>query len=102
MAMITSNQGYYLPISCDQLASRYLIGSQAETISRFPECEAYFSGANPGQVVSVVADMGDDGGAEGARAALNLSFGAAVWLALFIHAIGVEFYVCHPSNEKLQ
>jgi len=27
------------------------------------------------------------------RAALNIPFGAAIWLAFFIHAVGVEFYV---------
>jgi hypothetical protein len=92
MASLISNQGYFLSISCDQLASRYLLGSQEMVLSRFPTCEAYFSGNNPNQVVPVEAAM-SDGGAEGARAALNISFGAALWLALFIHAVGIEIYV---------
>ncbi|KAK0613527.1 hypothetical protein B0T14DRAFT_281134 [Immersiella caudata] len=104
IATLTSGQGYHLPISCDQLASQYLIGSQAETIERFPECEAYFSGVNPGEVVPVEGDMGDAGGAPGARVALNLGFGAAVWLALFIHAVGVEFYIqlTPAESERLR
>jgi hypothetical protein len=99
-----------LPISCDQLASRYLLGSQKKTLSRFPECEAYFSGKNADQVVSVEAAM-SGGGSPGVRAALNISFGAALWLALFIHAVGIEIYVrqaplvslcCIANNPVLQ
>lgn len=85
--------GYFLPISCDQLASRYLIGSREEVLNKFPACEAYFSGINPDQVVTVEASMNGDGVAN-VRAALNMSFGTALWLGLFIHAVGVEFYVC--------
>jgi len=96
MALITSNQEYYLPISCDQLASRYLLGSQEKTLSGFPECEAYFSGKKVDQVVSVEAAMGS-GGRPGVRAALNISFGPALWLALFIHAVGIEIYVRQAS-----
>ena len=51
------------------------------------------------------------GGRPSVRAALNISFGAAVWLALFIHAVGIEIYVrqtpavslcCTANNSVLQ
>jgi hypothetical protein len=95
MAYITSNQGYHHLVSCEQLASRFLLGSQAGTIAGFPQCEAYFSGQNATLLVPIEASM-TDGGASGAQAALNTGFGAAIWLSIFLHAIGVEFYVCPP------
>ncbi|KAK0643165.1 hypothetical protein B0T16DRAFT_429891 [Cercophora newfieldiana] len=102
MATIVSNQGYFVPITCDQLASRYLIGSRESVVQRFPQCEAYFSGANPDETVAVEADMNGDGA--NARAALNLTFGAALWVAMFIHVVGVELYIrlTPAESERLR
>ncbi|KAK4449057.1 hypothetical protein QBC34DRAFT_438491 [Podospora aff. communis PSN243] len=103
IASITSNQGYYYFISCEQLASRFLLGSQASTIASFPQCEAYFQGRNATLLVPIEASMTDDGPL-GPQAALNTGFGGAIWLALFIHAIGVEFYLqlTPAESERLR
>lgn len=90
MLVIISGQDYFVPITCDDLASRYLMGSRKRTLRAFPQCEAVFSGASNRPVV-FEADM--DGNGINARAALNLTFGASLWLAIFIHVVGVEFYV---------
>jgi len=48
----------------------------------------------PTDVVAVKAMLtGSNVQAETAGAALRTSFGMAIWLALAIHAIGVEIYV---------
>ena len=58
----------------------------------YPVCESFASGSNPDQVAPVLASFaGNSSG--GVGAALNLSFGMALWLALNIHAIGIEVYV---------
>jgi hypothetical protein len=97
MANIASNRGQYAPISCDQLASRSIFGSQEHTIAEFPQCEAYFNGSSLHGVVAVEAAFSGNS-VPGILAALNIPFGAAIWLALFIHAVGIEIYVRYTSD----
>ena len=96
-AMIISGMGdYYLAMPCDKVEA--LIGGRNKTLASYPECAAYYSGANPRQHASVQGDLGGpDGHVERAAAALDLNFGAAWWLSLAMHAVGVEIYVSDAS-----
>lgn len=83
-ATIISNQGpYYAPMSCAKLASFYSNATALE--GAHPAC----SDLSAWSIVR--ANM--SGEAKNVAASLDITFGAAVWLALAIHAIGVEFYV---------
>lgn len=75
---------FYKAEKCDKVASFY---NSTETFHKaYPSCNLSTD------YVAVKADM-NAGNAGNAAAALDLSFGMAVWLALALHAIGVEIYV---------
>ena len=91
-ALITSNQGYYAVWTCAKILSTYSEKNMGSLLEDYPVCESFASGSNPDQVAPVLASFaGNSSG--GVGAALNLSFGMALWLALNIHAIGIEVYV---------
>lgn len=74
---------YYEAKVCRELAT-YL--SKEIMLQSYPDC------VNLDAWVMVKADL-NSAGREHQSAALDVSFGMAVWIALAIHAIGVEFYV---------
>ncbi|KPM45236.1 hypothetical protein AK830_g1340 [Neonectria ditissima] len=83
-ALITSqDDSYHTAMKCDKLGSFY---DSAEAFQvAYPSCtspDAY----------AIVKD-GMSGSSENFGAALYKSFGMALWLALSIHAIGVEIYL---------
>lgn len=94
-ATIISNQGpYYAPMSCAKLGSFYNNTTALE--AAHPVCSDLSAWSLARATMS--------GGAENAAASLDITFGAAVWLALAIHAIGVEFYVstlAHIHRKEL-
>ncbi|KAK2049353.1 hypothetical protein LZ31DRAFT_339932 [Colletotrichum somersetense] len=91
-ASIISRIGtYYAARPCGQVA--YTVGDSNRTLELYPDCAAYFSGANPHQQTIVHADIITATSAAEVGAALGLSFGMAFWLALAIHAIGIEIYL---------
>ncbi|KAK2058673.1 hypothetical protein LY76DRAFT_593072 [Colletotrichum caudatum] len=90
-AIISRIGTYYAARSCGQVA--YTIGDSNRTLELYPDCAAYFSGANPNQQTIVHADILTATSAAEAGAAVSLSFGMAFWLALAIHAVGVEIYL---------
>jgi hypothetical protein len=97
-ATIISTLGsFYAARPCAQLA--YIYGnSSSPTTDFYPGCEAYFDGSNPTQEAVVQANMnGEDPNQIGV--ALGMSFGMACWLALAIHAIGVEVYLQLTPRE---
>lgn len=86
-ALIISAWGpYHIAEKCDKMGSFYK--SNEALLEAYPSCN---SSSN---YVAVKADM-NAGNAGNAMAALDLSFGMSVWLALALHAIGVEIYVSH-------
>ncbi|KAK0750201.1 hypothetical protein B0T18DRAFT_462323 [Schizothecium vesticola] len=105
-AAVISQQGYYAPIACERLASRYILGSEELVLARFPECAGYFSGANQNLIVAVEGDVGDMGGLgrAGFQAALLLTFGVSVYLSFLAHVVGVEVYIrlTPGENERLR
>ncbi|KAF4814801.1 hypothetical protein CGCTS75_v013253 [Colletotrichum tropicale] len=91
-ATIISNMGtYYVSRPCDQVA--FMVDNMNRTLALYPDCASYFSGENPGQQTVVHADLPGATSAAEAGAATGMVFGMAVWLALAIHAIGIEIYL---------
>ncbi|KAK1962450.1 hypothetical protein LY78DRAFT_684036 [Colletotrichum sublineola] len=90
-AIISTMGTYYAARPCSQVA--YTIGDSNRTLELYPDCAAYFSGANPVQQTIVHADLLTATSAAEAGAAASLPFGLALWLALAMHAIGIEVYL---------
>ncbi|AEO69780.1 uncharacterized protein THITE_43266 [Thermothielavioides terrestris NRRL 8126] len=57
----------------------------------YPDCYAYFSGDDVNRIVLVPASF--QGNKSNVTAALSRNFGGALWLALALHAVGVEIYL---------
>lgn len=85
--MISSNPGmgpYYKAKQCAEIATMY--NTTALLVDAYPDCKSIDAWT------LVKADINLDGN-EHMAAALNLSFGMALWLGLALHAIGIEVYV---------
>lgn len=82
--VITSSDAYYKAWPCAKIASFH--DDTDEFLRLYPACEASNAWA------PVRATMNGDG-AENVGAALNVTFGMALWVALSLHAFGVELYV---------
>lgn len=93
--VITTIGGYYQVSSCDKLL--FIHDGDAAAVNRlFPQCANRTGSENP----KVVVEAGLFGGsAEGASASLGLSFGMSMWLAIFLHGVGVEIYLNLTKNE---
>jgi len=91
-ATVISRMGtYYAARPCGQVA--YMIGDLNRTLELYPDCSAYFSGANPDQQTIVHANLLTATSAAEVGAAISLPFGMAFWLAVSLHAIGIEIYL---------
>ncbi|KAJ3497700.1 hypothetical protein NLG97_g1707 [Lecanicillium saksenae] len=84
--------GYFQPKLCRELAS-YL--NSTALLQGYPECTSLDAW------VLVKADLTAEG-LEHQSAALDVSFGMATWMAVAIHAIGVEFYLQLTPGETLR
>lgn len=63
-------------------------------LDAFPDCADYVSGQDLGRFALVRANMeGGPGGPASIGAALSVGFGMSLFVALIVHAIGVEVYV---------
>lgn len=89
-AVIILKDDYLVVWSCAKIEST--LSNASMLLSSYPNCAAYVRGTNSNDVVLVKASMSGPGAAN-AGAALNVPFGMAFWLAVVIHAIGVEVYV---------
>lgn len=54
-------------------------------------CAAYYNGSSPNQNVAILANL--NGTPDTIGAALGMPFGTSLWLALALHAIGIEIYI---------
>lgn len=89
--------GYYYATPCDKI--NYLLKGENATIARYPECASFFSGEDPDRHVVVRASVLTDDRVE-IGAVINLVFGTSGWMAMAIHAIGLELYLHLTSTEK--
>ncbi|KAE8328016.1 hypothetical protein BDV39DRAFT_214576 [Aspergillus sergii] len=80
---------------CDKID---LIIGREQTLESYPDCASFYNGSHPDQNVLVLGDF--NGTADKIGTALNLNFGMAFWLALFLHAIGVEIYLQMTPKES--
>ncbi|KAI6377329.1 hypothetical protein MCOR25_002584 [Pyricularia grisea] len=96
MIFINSARGYSTVRECSQIDYE-MYGDRDRVLGLFPSCERFYSGEDEHAVAVVDADMG--GNAATVGSALVLSFGAALWLAVAIHMIGVEIYLMLTPAE---
>lgn len=57
----------------------------------YPGCAAFLNGTNPDAHVAVEVNV--NGGPEQFAAGTNYVFAGSLWLALVLHAVGLEIYV---------
>lgn len=90
-SIIISSQGQYFDArSCAQLD--FILRGRNRTLTAFPDCAVFYSGQDVNKFVAVPANLGG-GSSATAASALGSTFGSAAWLALALHAIGVEVYL---------
>ncbi|KAH6682694.1 hypothetical protein B0J14DRAFT_130625 [Halenospora varia] len=85
--IISSIGSYYQIQTCNEVA--FQVGARAAAAMYPKDCPFGYTG-NPH--ILVHASM-TDVGPQSVGAALGLSFGMALWLAVFLHLIGVEIYL---------
>ncbi|WYZ35978.1 hypothetical protein EsH8_X_000625 [Colletotrichum jinshuiense] len=91
-AIIISTDGsYYVARPCGQIA--FMIKDANRTLELYPGCASYFSGDSPDEQTLVHADFINGKSVVEIGAAVGMPFGMAIWLAMAIHAIGVELYL---------
>jgi hypothetical protein len=102
-ALITSAMGdYYGTMSCSEISFIYGVTSPSSpaaprVTSLYPAC----AGANldsTSTLVVVAASM-NNGRPEEIGTSLGVNFGMAMWLALLLHAVGVEIYLALTPRE---
>ena len=92
MAMVVSNmdRGFFVVRRCDVID--YIFEeNQSRVLRHHPGCASYYDGTDPAARVVVRASM--NGVESEIAAALGVCFGAAIWLAFFMHVVGAELYV---------
>lgn len=80
-------------MQCDKIATFY--DDTASLVAKYPICK------DNDAWVAVQGDMSGES-AENIATALSLGFSLGVWLALAIHAIGIEVYVSCQSRLRYQ
>lgn len=91
-AMIITTIGSYNQIqTCGEVM--FNANDSAKVLARYPECD----GAAADKMIIVHAKFGDQ--AETIGAALGMSFGVGVWMAIILHLVGVEIYLALTPAE---
>lgn len=78
----------------------FMMQSQKGVLAAFPGCAPFYSGQNPDVYVAVHASNPGANVAE-VTAAFNATFGSALWLALVLHAVGIEIYVSQANLSSV-
>jgi uncharacterized membrane protein len=94
-AIITRTGGYWQVSSCDKVLFIH-DGNTQVVEDLYPQCADRVPGDNPRVIVAADMTGGLD---EGIAASLGLSFGMASWIAIFLHAVGVEIYLNLTTTE---
>ena len=90
--IISSINSYYVSWPCAKIGYVLRAKPEAEILGAYPGCAAFFDGTNPQQEAVVHASFNGEYATE-IGAALNMSFGMALWVATVLHVVGVEIYV---------
>lgn len=91
-SIIPSINSYYMSWPCAKIAFVLDTYPDADIISAYPSCAAFFDGTDVQQEAVVRADFNGAHVTE-IGAALDMSFGSALWIATVLHVICVEIYV---------
>ncbi len=97
--IISRLQGYYQVWSCDQLDFTYRYYDAGDFIEDYPSCAAS-AGRFLVDRVPVKADFFNKDSPAEIGASLQVPFGAALWLALFLHVVGIEIYLRLTPRES--
>ena len=88
-AHVTTALGkYYVPMSCHEI--NFIQRASASSNTVYPQCN--MANMTTDGMVAVAASFGSDE-KEQLQASLELNFGMAVWMAIFLHTVGVEIYL---------
>ena len=90
--IISSMNDYYRAMECSEI--RFLYDDQTEFATKWPQCLAA-NGTTNGRV-AIQAKFADK---PGVATSLGITFGIAGWLALAMHAAGVEIYLQLTPRE---
>ena len=90
--IISSIESYYISWPCVKIEFTLKTHSEAEILDAYPKCAAFFNGTNPLQEDVVHANFNSVKATE-IGAAMNMTFGTALWVATVLHVVGVEIYV---------
>ncbi|KAL8665983.1 MAG: hypothetical protein Q9168_007578 [Polycauliona sp. 1 TL-2023] len=94
-ALLASQASFYATImTCGELNSIYDTSSAVNKF--YPVCGA--AGATKDTLAIVQAKFGEQ--PEQIASALRLSFGMAMWMAIFLHGVGVEIYLNLTPKEN--
>lgn len=85
----STEDGIWSAQKCTKLLD--IVQDAQQLVQDYPACASLVDSGDTGAVAAVRANF--DGTAPQIAAALNESFGMAGWIALVLHAIGVEVYV---------
>ncbi|KAH7071730.1 hypothetical protein FB567DRAFT_455284 [Paraphoma chrysanthemicola] len=97
-SVISSVGGYYQVWSCAKIEAT--LSDPSLLLSKYAACEAYVNGTEANAVAVVEANLSGET-AVNAGAGLGVSFGMALWLAVAVHAVGVEVYL-HLTPREAQ
>lgn len=79
---------YYVPMICDEIV--FVQDSLTQNNTMYPQCS--IANMSVDGMIAVAANFGSDR-KEQLQASLELNFGMAAWLSIFLHTIGVEIYL---------
>lgn len=95
--LVISSQGsYYRATPCDEIAFIYASNDQDGLQTDYPQC--FTANGTTDGWVAVAANFA--GNIPQIGTSLGMTFGMAGWLALFLHAFGVEIYLSLTPRES--
>ncbi|KAK3376118.1 hypothetical protein B0T24DRAFT_504428, partial [Lasiosphaeria ovina] len=99
--VMTRTGTYYTARAC-KIVDDIMHNNQSLALAFYPDCQAWYNGTDPEQFVLVHGDA--KGNPVEAIAAAGMMFSAAGWLALTLHAIGIEIYLqlTPAEHERLR
>ncbi|KAI4286402.1 MAG: hypothetical protein L6R35_004344 [Caloplaca aegaea] len=90
--------GFYRAMSCDEIAWIYADKNRPGLRDEYPQC--FVPNGTTNGYVAVEAKFGAGANPAQIGTSLHTPFGAAAWLALFLHAVGVEIYLRLTPRES--
>ncbi|KAB5590032.1 hypothetical protein CTheo_6527 [Ceratobasidium theobromae] len=99
--IITIINSYYSLWQCAEIG--YVLKSASTLAQQFPQCATPAALENPGSVYVAVHSSWKEGDL-GQGSAMRASYGMALWIAMILHCVGIEFYLRITADEskKLQ